>query len=230
MKKLSGLAAAALVCGSLVSGCGGSSSTNIAAIEQAMANCSQASMASMLRALYAIVGVPDFIAGEGTLPGFDISALPSTDPLDPPNTWDFAVVFDTNSNGIPDSAIVGKITFSEDPTDGLDPGAVLNITFTIQNTPVVAGGAVENGTVTGSGDLTATLGVLTTQVDITGTITLTDTANGGCLVDLTFPLATPLHLDFGGLATQLAANVVIFEFYGTIQMILETLGHMLDAR
>jgi hypothetical protein len=215
----------------MIGGCGGDGDTDIAAIQQALEECSASTMTGMVNALIAIVSVPDVIAGESPTPGFDVNATLSVDPLDPPNTWDFSIVFDTNQNGVPDSAIVGKMTFSDDPTDGLDPLGTVQIDFTVQNSPIVAGAPVENGTVTGSGDITATLGASTEQVAITGTISLTDTAGGGCDATLTFPVATPLNLDFTdepAPAGQLAANVG-FEIFGTILALIESLGHELDA-
>jgi hypothetical protein len=214
----------------MVGGCGGDGDTDIAAIQQALEECSQSTLVSMINALIAIVSVPDVIAGEDPTPGFDVNATLSVDPLDPPFTYDFSIVFDTNQNAVPDSAIVGKMTFSDDPTDGVDPLATVLIDFTVQNSPVVAGAPVENGTVTGSGDLTATVGADPDQVAITGTISLTDTAGDGCEANLTFPVATPLNLDFSdeSLPAQLAANVG-FEIFGVIQAIITSLGHELDA-
>jgi len=230
MKKLSKCVAAALLCGSLVGGCGGSSS-NFAAVEQAMVNCSQSSLITLLSVLYAFDSVPDVIAGNGALPGYDVQVALSVDPLDPPNTWDFSVVFDTNSNGIADSAIVGKVTFSDDPTDGLAPGDTLAITFQLQNTPVLAGGAPpENGTVTGSADLLATIGATEDIVTISGSATFTDSAGAGCSADLVFPVGTPITLDFSGSQpVQLAADVGLFDIFGLIQATLETLGYTFNG-
>ncbi|HEX5137812.1 MAG TPA: hypothetical protein VFY93_12620 [Planctomycetota bacterium] len=229
MKKLSGFAAVAVLCGSLLGGCGGSSS-NFAAAEQAMLNCSQSTMTTLISVFVAFNSVPDVIAGDPALPGYDIQVVQSVDPLDPPNTWDFSVVFDTNANGIKDSAIVGKVTFSADPTDGLDPGDILAITFQLQNTPVLAGAPVENGTVTGSVDVVATLGATPEIATITGTASFADSADAGCTADLVFPVGTPLTLDFSGSTpAQLAANVGLFEIFGLIQSTLETLGYTFNG-
>ncbi len=233
MKKLLRCAVAVFLYGSMFGGCGGDGDSDFAAIQLAMEECSQSTMTSMVNALIALVSVPDVIAGEDPTPGFDVNATPSVDPLDPPFTYDFSIVFDTNQNGVPDSAIVGKMTFSNDPTDGLDPLDTIQIDFTVQNSPLVAGAPVENGTVTGSGDLVVTLSASPEQAAIVGTISLTDTAGDGCAATLTFPEATPLNLDFSGEGpppeeVQLAANVG-FEIFGTIEAFIESLGHELDG-
>ncbi|MCK6459642.1 MAG: hypothetical protein L6Q95_07065 [Planctomycetes bacterium] len=213
----------------MLGGCGGDGDTDFAAIQQALEECSASTMTSMVNAIIAIVSVPDVIAGESPTPGFDVNATLSVDPLDPPFTYDFSIVFDTNQNAVPDSAIVGKMTFSGDPTDGLDPLDTIQIDFTVQNSPLVAGAPVENGTVTGSGDLAVTLGALPEQASITGTISLTDTAGDGCNAALTFPVGTPLNLDFTDEALPALAANVGFEIFGTIQAFIESLGHELDA-
>jgi hypothetical protein len=221
------------LCGTLFGGCGGDGDSDFAAIAQAMEECSQSTMVNLMTAFYAVVTVPDVIAGESPFPGFDVNVALSTDPLDPPNTWDFAVVFDTNSNGVADSAVVGKMTFSEDPTDGLSPLATIQIDFTLQNSPLIAGAVVENGTVTGSGSLLATLGAVPEEATISGTISLTDTAGEGCDATLTFPVGTPLNLQFSDFGEpvieQLAANTGLFEIFGTIEAFIESLGHELDV-
>lgn len=220
--------ASALVCGALVGGCGGGGGTDFATIQQALADCSQESMTSFIVALYGLVAVPDFIGGNSTPFGLDINAQLSIDPLDPPNTWDFSVVFDTNANAVNDSAIVGKVTFSADPTDGIDSGDTIHFVFTVQNSPIVAG-AFENGTLTGSGDILATVGTPPEQATFSGDVSLVDSAGAGCTADLTIPPGTPLNLDFGGSPAQVAANNGLFEFFGPIDAILETIGHTLDA-
>jgi len=231
MRKLSGSMSALLLGGALIFGCNGSSSTNLAAVEQALQGCSQASMTRMLQVLYGLVGIPDVIAGDPAFPGFLVNATQSIDPLDPANTWDFSVVFDTNGNGIPDTAVVGKVTFSEDPTDGLSPLATLQFNFTVQNTPPPAGLVFEAGTLTGTGNLLATVGTVTEQVTISGTVSLTDTAGDGCTANIVFPVATPLNILFTDFTppVQLAANAGVFELFGTIQTAIESLGHTLDA-
>jgi hypothetical protein len=122
------------------------------------------------------------------------------------------------------------MTFTDDPTDGLDPLGTVIISFTIQNS-VVAGAPADTGTITGSGNLVAELGASTDDVAITGTMSLTDTAGAGCDADLTFPEGDPLNLDFGDEPPleQLAANIGFFEIFGTIQAIIEAAGHELDA-
>lgn len=228
MRKLRLFVASALVCGALVGGCGSGGGTDFATIQQALADCSHESLANFIVALFGLVAVPDVIQGDSPPFGLDINAELSIDPLDPPNTWDFSVVYDTNGNAIKDSAIVGKATFSADPTDGIESGDTIHFVFSVQNSPIVAG-AVENGTVTGSGDILATVGNPTEQATISGDVSLVDTAGAGCTADLTIPPGTPLNLDFGSAPAQLAANNGFVEFFGPIDAILETLGHTLDA-
>ncbi|MCI0635498.1 MAG: hypothetical protein L0206_16525 [Actinobacteria bacterium] len=185
-------------------------------------------MASMMLAFYGLVNVPDVIAGEAPLPGLDVDVNVTANPL----VWDFLIAIDTNANAIPDTAITGQITFSEDPTDGFLPGATLHFVFAV-TTPLVAG-PVDTGTLTGSGDLLATIGATEEQATISGTISLNDTSGEGCTADITFPVSPPVNLDFSGgfvppPVGQLAANTGIFEIFGTIQAAIETLGYTFNA-
>lgn len=229
MKRLSGFLVALLLCGALVGGCGDSGGgTDFAAVQQALEECSQESLTGLLQVFYGLIMVPDVLQGEAPLPGFDVFVQLSVDPLDPPNTYDFRVAFDTNANAIQDTSIVGKVTFSEDPTDGLAPGATVQFDFTVQGGDLASDG--ETGTITGSGDILATVGAITEQVAITGTVSISDTAGDGCTADLTFPLAAPINLFFfDDTSGELAANVGAFDVFGTIQAIIESLGYTLDA-
>lgn len=226
MRRLSVLLVALLLGGAVVGGCGDSGSTDFAAIEQALAECSDSTMTGFLQIFYALVNVPDVLQGESPLPGFEVDVVLSVDPLDPPNTYDFTVSFDTNGNGIRDTSVVGKVTFSEDPTDGISPGATVNFDFTVQGGDLAGG---ETGTITGSGDILATVGVVTDEVRITGTVSLNDTAGDGCMADLTFPLVNPVNVFFDDTSGALAANTGSFDIFGTIQAIIESLGFTLDA-
>jgi hypothetical protein len=185
-------------------------------------------MANMMLAFYGLVNVPDVIAGEDPLPGLDVNVNVTANPL----VWDFLIAFDTNLNAINDTAITGQVTFSEDPTDGFLPGATLHFVFTV-TTPVVAGAPLDTGTLTGSGDLLATIGAVEEQATISGTISLTDTSGEGCTADITFPVTPPVNFDFSAGVklpkAQLAANTGLFEIFGTIQAAIESLGYTLTA-
>ncbi|MCI0636984.1 MAG: hypothetical protein L0206_24175, partial [Actinobacteria bacterium] len=56
-----------------------------------------------------------------------------------------------------------------------------------------------------------------------------DTAGDGCEADLNFPLVDPVNIFFDDTSGTLAANVGGFDIFGSIQAIIETLGHTLDA-
>ncbi len=230
MRKARGLVLAALLCGALIGGCGDSGGgTDFAAIEQALAECSESAMANMMLAFYGLVNVPDVIAGESPLPGLDMNVTVTGNPL----VWDFLIAIDTNANAINDTAITGQVTFSEDPTDGFLPGATLHFVFTV-TTPLVAGAPLDTGTLSGSGDLLATIGATEEQATISGTISLTDTSGEGCKADITFPVAPPVNFDFSaGIKppgpVQLAANTGLFEIFGAIQVAIESLGYTLTA-
>jgi hypothetical protein len=228
MRKARGFVLAALLCGVLVGGCDDGGGTDFAAVEQALAECSESAMANMMLAFYGLVNLPDVIAGESPLPGLDVDVNVTANPL----VWDFLIALDTNANAIPDTAITGQITFSEDPTDGLLPGATLHFVFQV-TTPLVAGPPLDTGTLTGSGDLLATVGANDEQATISGTISLNDTSGAGCTADIVFPVSPPVTLDFTGgqppPVGQLAANTGLFEIFGTIQAAIETLGHTLSA-
>jgi len=229
MRKMRGFVLAAFLCGLVIGGCGDSGGTDFAAIEQALAECSESAMANMMLAFYGLVNVPDVIAGEDPLAGLDVNVTVTGNPL----VWDFLVTLDTNQNLIHDTAITGQVTFSEDPTDGFMPGATLHFVFTV-TTPVIAGAPLDTGTLTGSGDLLATIGAVEEQATISGTISLTDTSGGGCTADITFPVSPPVNFDFSaGIKkpgpVQLAANTGLFEIFGTIQAAIEALGYTLTA-
>ena len=91
MRKARGFVLAALLCGLVIGGCGDSDGTDFAAIEQALAECSESAMANMMLAFYGLVNIPDVIAGEDPLPGLDVNVNVTGNPL----VWDFLIAFDT---------------------------------------------------------------------------------------------------------------------------------------
>jgi len=225
MKKLPGPLAALFLFCTLIVGCGGSGGTNLAVSREALQGCTESSVRRMLQVFDGLIGVPDALSGEPTIPGFSVEVTLSQDPGDPPLTYDFSVVFDTTGNALPDTALVGKVTFSEDPTPGIAEFAMAQFDFSVQNTPPIAGAVFEMGTLNGSGSIAVVFGAVVNEVTITGSLSLADTAGDGCAADLLFPAETPLNLGFG---PQIAANLVSFEIFGTIQAALESLGHRLD--
>ena len=124
MRKLSGFLSALVLSGAVLAGCGDDGGTNYSSLAQAFEDCSQDSVAALVNVLYALVSVPDAIEGEDSepIPGFEVVSVFEEPPPAAPNTWSFEVIFDTNGNGIPDTTLSGTAVFSEDPTDGLDPG------------------------------------------------------------------------------------------------------------
>lgn len=233
MKKLVGFLCALVLSGALMTGCGGGSgsSTDFAALAVAFEDCSQQSVANLINVVYALVGIPDYIESEGDspFPGFEVDASQLPSPPNAANSWSFSVRFDTNGNGIPDTTVSGTAVFSEDPADGLGPGATIQITFQVDNSALSGGNGGDHGTLTGSGNVTATLGAIPEDVTITGSASFAD---GACSADLDFALADPLHLLFfegTPVAPQLAANLGAFEMFGTIEVLLATLGHEFDG-
>jgi hypothetical protein len=217
-----------LILAALVLGCGSDGSDfDLTQVQAALAGCTESNVTTLLQTLVMLAGVPGAINAEVTPPGAVYDYDPSADALDPPFTYVYSIVFDTNTNGIHDSALTGKVTFSQDPTLEPPPGATIVFDFDLQNSPVLAGAAVEQGTVTGSGAFTATIGATPEEVALTGTATL-NAVGGGCTAVLSFPVTAPLNIIFAE-APALAANTGYFEVFGTINVAVESVGHTLTA-
>jgi len=211
-------------------GCGSGTDLEGIIAGQALRTCTNVSILNLLRVVGVFDAVVSVAQGDPAPPGFFVDFNPSSDTGDPPNTFDYAVAFDTNGNGTDDTRISGKATFSEDPTDGLNVGATIAFTMLIEAGSFAGNG--DAGTMTGDGSVTVTIEAAN-RISLVGTVNINDTvADESCGSQLTFPAATPLRITLPEsiiVAPQLALEVLSIELFGTIQAIIQVLADRLDA-
>ena len=188
------------------------------AVQQALQGCTQTGFFSMLRLMDEVDEVVDVIQAGFNQEG--ITANPSTDEADPDFTW--IVSSDVSSSGseTADTRIAGKITFSEDPTDGIAFGSTADISLVITSL---------GGPITGNVDAVVTT-VNEDTITISGSVAIND-SDDGCNIAFTIPVSPGLSLSDSGpsMDPQLAVNMLGLLIEGSFDLDVMTGGHSLQG-
>jgi hypothetical protein len=151
----------------LAAGCGGSGGgvPSVDAELQELNACARATLISLARMAHHFGTLLRIAQGEPQ--SSDIDFFFGDDPVSPtPDDFEFGIAFDTDGDSLLDTSITGRVVFSEDPTDGLSPGATVDISFQVWNDGMLSGfGGFETGTFTASGSVWMTI-VSPTEVRI----------------------------------------------------------------
>jgi len=175
--------------------------------------CARATTVNLVRLLDRVEAVLLAATGE---PQDGVSVVPSTDMGDPAHTFVYEVEFDGDNDGADDTRITGKITFPQDPGNGI-PGA-MNIPFDYSIAPIDA-----IGPLAGSGNATLFF-ESGNQALVTGAGTLDDSATG-CAGSIGFDTDTGVRIAFSqGIATasQLTADIAELKLWGKLGVDLRT--------
>ena len=203
----------------LALGCssGGSSPESIRA---RLENCAREGLVNLLLVTDEFGRIVEAVES-GTTVG-QISAVPSTDPSDPPFTYDVVGDFAAFREGPADTRLAGKITFSDDPTDGID----------LQDTADCALQVTSLG-----GPLTGALACRYAFTDV-ATLTLSGDVtlgNADTACDVVFSIPVDPGLTFAGagtspvpqLAADLAANISGTDLTGETAILASIPAHTL---
>jgi hypothetical protein len=180
-----GLAVAAGGCSS-----GGGGTQSVTATALALRSCGIAGIYN----IFSLIERMGLVIDE--LQGTDVPGL-SVTPTGVANQWDFSIALDLNVDGISDSTVTGRVTFAQNPTDGIEPGDTATLTVSQPGAP----------------DLPALNGTFNLQFLSASNVSLTGTGavNGveGCNVTFTLPASDPLVLEFapGVAPSTLAFNL-----------------------
>jgi len=145
-----------------------------------------------------------------------VTVLPSQDMGDPAFTYTYVIEFDGDNDGTDDTVVSGKITFPQDPVDGI-PGAT-DIPLSYTMAPLGA-----NGPLAGAGNLSLFF-ESGAQAIITGGGTLDDDATG-CSGTLGFDTDDGVRVAFSqtiATAAQLTANINGLTLWGKLGVDLAT--------
>ena len=166
-----------------VAGCSSSGGDGKSATQLAFEQCTSSAVFDLLRVANQLADLLRFAQG---LPNSgNVQRDPSQDP-DPPNTYTYSIPFDVSGDGQADTTISGKITYPNDPSNGLSIGSKSDATFTL--TP---SGALP-GPLSGSGQVSVT-------IEDQSSVALSGTANlshGGCGGDLSATIRAPLRIGY----------------------------------
>ena len=117
-----------------------------------------------------------------------VTWIPSTDPGDPPFTFDFSIEFDTSSDFKRDTVMAGKATFSADPSDGIEVNDTVRLVYDVM--PVQDSNTAKFGSVDQLVRFTS-LGATTISGDLDIENMLT-----GCSASYDIAESSPLALSF----------------------------------
>ncbi|MHC4847310.1 MAG: hypothetical protein ACYTEG_02520 [Planctomycetota bacterium] len=187
----------------LVLACGGGSGdggsnppvANLQALTTQLQTCALVRTGDLSRILALLQPLFDAAADEEAAAEWEITIEASTDAGDPPNTYTYSIPFDLDGDGSKDAEMAGKITFDRDPTEGVPPGMVADLTWNL---------TAAGGDVTGSGALHVVLGEAG-AMQVSGNGSISD-APTGCSFEFVvdeaapliigpFPIAEPLRAD-----------------------------------
>ncbi|MHC4409277.1 MAG: hypothetical protein ACYS0F_09760, partial [Planctomycetota bacterium] len=211
-------------CGGGSGGDGGGSNppvANLQALTSQLQMCALVRSGDLSRILALLQPLFDSAADEEAAAEWGITIEASTDAGDPPNTYTYSIPFDLDGDGSEDAVVTGKITFDRDPTEGIPPGTVADLTWNL---------TAADGDVTGSGALHVVLGEAG-AMQVSGNGSISD-ARDGCMFEFTvaesaplsigpFPIAEPLRADPSA-AIELPSGSTL---EGCVEMFLEVGGN-----
>ncbi|MEM8882597.1 MAG: hypothetical protein AAGD14_00840 [Planctomycetota bacterium] len=161
-------------------GCGGGSDDPVDALGQ-LTNCTGDGIA-FLTGLIATAGVLGELIEDDAQQN---PAITITEVVGNPLAFDYEIQLDIDGDGLNETTITGRATFSEDPTDGIANGATAVVTFNISGTEDRAGGGTLNLEF-GSGDELSVYGAGSLDLD------------GDCEFDFNIDQNTALTFGFSG--------------------------------
>jgi len=191
-----------LVVALLVTGCsggGGEDGGGLSAKQIRTLTCARVSTIDLTRLLDRVEAVLLEARGDAQ---DGVMVVASTDMGDPPHTYDYEVDFDGYNDGTDDTRITGKITFPQDPANGI-PGAT-DLPLSYDMAPINA-----SGPLVGAGNLTLYFET-GSQARIRGTGTLEDDETG-CAATIGFDTDDGVRVVFSQpIATSPVPAAVIF--------------------
>lgn len=189
-----------------------------AAVQQALQGCTQFGFFSMLRLMDEVDEVVEVIQAGFTQDGITVD--PSTDQADPDFTWIVSSDFSSSGSDNTDTRLSGKITFSEDPTDGIAFGSTADMDLVITSL---------GGPITGSVEALVTT-VNEDTITVSGSVAIND-SDDGCNITFTIPTSPGLSLSDSGpsMLPQLAVNMLGLLIEGSFDIDVMAGGHSLQG-
>ena len=208
MKKM-GLVAT-LVAGLLFPvGCGSSGGDGGLSILEQLQGCTEDGLGYLMALTLIMEPVIEAIADDRDVPGLSVTETDETEHI-----WSYTYVLDLDGDGVPETTLAGTIDFSADPDGGIQPGTSSVIGWNVGGTEGFAGNGTFN-TNYGEDEMTTLSG--------SGTLMIP----GGCELNITIPVGTPLNIAPNGIAPML--DLLGAEVYGAIQLIVSRGGDNLSS-
>ena len=179
---------------------------------EALQDCGISGLLELFATFELVGDIVDIVTGEEE-PNPDITVTPTGTA----NEFNFTGSFDTNLDQVNDTTLSGTALFSSDPSGGFGLGDSVDIT------------ATQTGLTAATYNLNATATL--TGISLTGTANFPNT--GGCAINITIPVGTPLNILPGDLEFQLAGlnlgNFIEFQVSGGFMISVTRDGITLTA-